>query len=138
MNKKYNRYIEYIINELEPPYFKNMENQYGLSPDEYKLVISKLYDQPVIINGDYIYDDQGNITYYEDSNGFWTKREFDSQGNLTYKEDSDGFWVKREYDGQRNLIYYEDSIGDWYKYEYDEQGNKIYWEYSDGDIVDKR
>jgi len=47
MNKKYEIYIDYIVNGIQPPYFKNMRDQYGLRPDEYELVLSKLYDQPV-------------------------------------------------------------------------------------------
>ena len=35
----------------------------------------------------------------------------DANGNVTYREDSDGFWVKREYDANGNKTYYEDSDG---------------------------
>lgn len=40
---------------------------------------------PIEIN-----DANGNQTYYEDSNGFWGKREYDAKGNQTYYEDSEG------------------------------------------------
>jgi len=64
-------------------------------------------------NGDLeIRDKNGNNIYFEDSDGFWAKREYDSQGNQTYWENSDGRWVKREYDSQGNQIYYENSDGD--------------------------
>ena len=59
-----------------------------------------------------ISDKNGNQIYYEDSNGFWVKREYDSQGNQIYLEDSEGFWVKREYDSQGKEIYYEASDGE--------------------------
>ena len=42
MNKKYEKYINYIVNDIELPYFKNMGENYGLRPDEYELVIDKL------------------------------------------------------------------------------------------------
>jgi hypothetical protein len=58
-----------------------------------------------------IKDKNGNQIYFEDSNGFWTKREYDSKGNEIYFEDSDKFWAKWEYDSQGNQIYYEDSDG---------------------------
>ena len=58
-----------------------------------------------------IKDSNGNEIYYEDSNGYWIKREFDSNYNLIYYEDSDGFWEKREYDSSNNQIYYENSYG---------------------------
>jgi len=86
-----------------------------------------------------IKDKNGEVTYYEDSNGFWCKRERDDKGNVTYYEDSDGYWYKRERDDKGNVTYYEDSNGYWEKCEYDDQGNLIYFEDSDdGTIVDDR
>jgi hypothetical protein len=38
-----------------------------------------------------LYDSNGDIIYYENSDGFWVKREYDSKyGNLIYSEDSNG------------------------------------------------
>ena len=62
----------------------------------------------------------------------------DKNGNLIYYEDSTGFWTKREYDSQSNQIYFENSKGFWAKQEYDSQGNKMYYENSDGEIIDNR
>jgi len=59
-------------------------------------------------------------------------------GRRIYFEDSDGFWVKREYDSQGNVIYYEASGGGWAKWEYDSRGNIIYYENSYGKIVDNQ
>ena len=59
-----------------------------------------------------IRDTKGRRTYYEDSKGFWFRREYDSDGNKTYYEDSDGYWYKKEYDADGNETYYEDSDGD--------------------------
>ena len=63
----------------------------------------------------------------------------DSNGKLIYFENSYGFWIKREYDSNGNQIYYENSSnGYWFKYEYDSNGNRIYFEASDGKIHDYR
>jgi hypothetical protein len=37
-----------------------------------------------------IKDKNGNLIYFEDSNGFWAKWEYDSQGKEIYYENSDG------------------------------------------------
>lgn len=58
-----------------------------------------------------IKNNKGNEIYHEDSD-YWDKREFDDQGNIIYFEDSDGYWSKSEYDSQGNEIYSEDSNGD--------------------------
>lgn len=93
----------------------------------------KIKDFPFIIK-----DKNGNTLYYENSYGFWIKREYDSFGNEIYHENSDGFWRKREYDSNGNRIYYEDSLGYWSKCEYDSNGNEIYRENSHGYIEDNR
>jgi hypothetical protein len=111
MNKKYQRYINYIINDIELPYFKNMGDQYGLKDNEYKLVLSKVFNQPVSIDGYNVYDTNNNIIYYETSDGSWAKREYDTNGNEIYWETSNGYWVKQEYDTNGNTIYHEDSDG---------------------------
>ena len=138
MDKKYEKYINYIVDEIEPPYFKNMVDMYGLSPDEYELILFKVYNQPVTIKNYRVYDSMGNQIYIENSYGNWTKREFDSMGNLIYYENSNGYWAKYEYNDQGDEIYYEDSNGYWVKREYDEQGNIIYYENSSGILNDNR
>ena len=138
MNAKYQKYIEYIVNDLEIPYFINMRDNYGLKPNEYELVLSKVFNQPVSIKGDYVYDEQENEIYRETSNGFWEKSEYDTNGNLIYREDSYGFWSKYEYDEKGNEIYFVDSDGYWEKWEYDDRGNLIYNEDSDGNIEERR
>jgi hypothetical protein len=85
-----------------------------------------------------IKDKNNNQIYYEDSNGYWAKREYDSNNNEIYWESSNGFWVKREFDKNNNKIYYEDSSGFWEKREFDSNNNEIYYEDSNGYIIDKR
>ena len=139
MNKKYQKYIEYIVNELEPPYFINMRDSYGLSPDEYEMILSKIFKQPVSIMGNnhHVYGELERIIYSEYDNGDWYKQEYDNQGNEIYYESSDGYWQKWEYAG-RNKEYFVDSDGYWEKWEYNDQGKIIYYEDSDGDIDDRR
>ena len=137
MNKKYERYISYIVSDIELPYIKSIE-QYGLKQEEYELVLSKVFNQPVSIKDNNVHNSNGNLIYYEGSDGYWAKREYDDNGKLIYYENSDGYWIKREYDANDNRIYYETSDGTWYKKEYDQYGKLIYYENSDGDIVDNR
>ena len=128
MNKKYERYINYIVSDIQAPYFKNMEENYGLSEKEYEFILSKVFNQPVTIEGKSIDDHNGNNIYSENSDGYWYKYEYDPNGYIIYWEDSDGYWAKYEYDEQGNRIYYENSDDYWEKYEYDELGNVTYLE----------
>jgi len=64
------------------------------------------------VNGDLrIKDKNGNLIYWEDSNGVWVKKEYDSQGKEIYIENSSGWWIKKEYDSKGNRIYFENSYG---------------------------
>ena len=94
MNKKYKKYIDYIVNDIEKPYLKYLD-QYGLKQDEVVMVLSKLYDQQVTIKGNRVYDTNGNQMYYENSDGYWVKREYDINNNLIYYEDIDGVILHR-------------------------------------------
>ena len=85
-----------------------------------------------------ILDKNGKQIYFENSDGYWEKREYDSNGNVIYYETSNGYWVKQEYDSNGNKIYFENSRGYWVKYEYDSNGNKIYYENSYGVVIDNR
>ena len=85
-----------------------------------------------------IKDSKGNLIYWEQSDGYWVKREYDSKGKQIYWENSTGYWVKSEYDPKGKQIYFEDCDGFWVKYEYDSKGKQIYYENSDGVITDNR
>ena len=58
-----------------------------------------------------IKDDNGNLVYHEDSDGYWWKLQYDDANNLVYHEDSYGYWCKKEFDDANNVVYYEDSSG---------------------------
>ena len=91
MNKKYERYINYIADDIEAPYFENMRERYGLRPDEYPLVLSKIFNQSVTIEGGRVYNQYGDKIYHEYSNGSWFKQEYDANGNEIYYEDNNGY-----------------------------------------------
>jgi hypothetical protein len=38
----------------------------------------------------YLYDSNDNLIYYENSSGYWWKREYDVNGNQIYFENSNG------------------------------------------------
>ncbi len=109
-------YLDKIIKVMKNDYplFKNMKS-YGfydqLSEDELNYVLSNIFQQPVIIEGNTIYDQNNNRIYYETSDGLWIKYEYDENGYKIYYEDSDGKWGKYGYDGNGNEIYYENSNG---------------------------
>ena len=85
-----------------------------------------------------IKDANGNLVYFETSDGYWVKREYNANGNGVYWENSDGYWHKSEWDANGNKVYYEHSYGYWQKREFDANGNRIYYEDSNGTIEDKR
>ncbi|MDB4335510.1 hypothetical protein N9994_00440 [bacterium] len=110
MKDKYKKYINYIAKDIELPYIKYL-NMYGLKHNEMDLVLSKIYNQPVTIKGRDVYNINSNNIYWEDSTGYWIKKEYDNNDNEIYREDSNGFWVKYEYDNNDNIIYVETSNG---------------------------
>lgn len=54
--------------------------------------------------------------HYEDSTGYWRKKDFEN-GLLTYFKNSDGDWNKRKYENELET-YYSDSFGRWKEKEY--------------------
>ena len=90
MNKKYERYINYIVNDIEAPYFINMKDNYGLKYNEYEMVLSKVFNQSVTIKFNNVHNTNGKRIYYENSSGDWSKSEYDTNGNEIYYENSNG------------------------------------------------
>ena len=123
---------EEVVNYVKAPYFINMKGL-GLSEEEYPLVFSRIFNQPVTNTSMHVINYQRNKIYRERSDGYWEKWEYNEQGNKIYREDSEGHWEKWEYNTQGNPIYYENRNGEWYKQEYDDQGNKISFEDSEGE-----
>ena len=86
----------------------------------------------------YIRDANGKEVYWENSYGYWVKREYDTNDKEVYCEYSTGYWIKQEYDANGKCIYYEYSNGYWEKREYNTNGNQVYFEDSNGTIRDIR
>ena len=99
MKDKYKKYIDYIVSDIELPYLKSLD-QYGLKDNEKELVLSKVYNQPVIVRNNHVYNTDGNIMYYENNSGFWIKYEYDANDNETYYEDSTGYIIDNRYERQ--------------------------------------
>ena len=92
MNKKYEKYIDYIVNDIEEPYFINMKDMYGLSEKEYEMVLSKIFNQPITLERCLnVYNQYGDKIYHENSDGMWRKWEFNLDGNVSYYIDSHGY-----------------------------------------------
>ena len=60
---------------------------------------------------EYKFDENNNEIYYENSTGFWVKREFDENNNKIYLENSTGFRSTWEFDKNNEQIYFENSYG---------------------------
>ena len=54
------------------------------------MTVAKLLKHDFTEGSLHLYDSNGNEIYYENSDGFWYKREFDSNGNEIYYENSNG------------------------------------------------
>ena len=131
------RYINGIVNIIRLPYFKFLRVN-EIPKELWNDIFSKLFNQEVIISDNMIFDKNDNRLYFEDSVGYWSKREYDENNNKIYQVDSTGNWLKQEYDSNNNLIYYEDYEGYWEKRVYDENNKMIYSENPYGTIIDKR
>jgi len=109
-------YLDKIIEVMKNDYplIKYMDI-YGfteqLSEEEINYVLSEIFGEPVTLDGQNIYNQNGNRIYSEYSNGFWEKFEYDENGNRIYSEYSDGYWLKIEYDENGREIYRENSKG---------------------------
>jgi len=54
-----------------------------------------------------IKDENGEVIYYENENGFWWNIEYDSDGNKIYSENFPNYSRKWKYDSDGKEIYYE-------------------------------
>lgn len=51
-----------------------------------------------------MFDENGNIVYYEELDGYWSKHIFDNNGYEIYHENLDGYWDKFVYDENGKVI----------------------------------
>ena len=56
-----------------------------------------------------LYNNDGDMTYYEDAYGYWQKRVW-QDGKEAYFETEAGYWCRSEYQGGER-VYFEDSTG---------------------------
>lgn len=115
MNKKLLKYIEYVVKDIEPPYFYNMEFQYGINKNK-DTILDKIFKQKTNVCGNTVYDTQWNVLYNEsnclDTNKIsWDKSYYNERNNRIYYEDSDGFWYRKEFDEDGKEIFFENSGG---------------------------
>ncbi len=104
------RYINRVSQVLRKPYFINL-NKFDVPDVYWGSILSKIFNDDIVIEDSHIYNSDGNRIYNENSDGSWRKYEYNSYGKRIYYENSDGSWYKREYDSNGNEIYYEDSNG---------------------------
>jgi hypothetical protein len=88
-----------IVDILEKPYIRNL-GYIGVTEDHYNNIFSIIFKGKIkveIIDEDYyIYNDKGNLIYYERSEGVWELRKFDNH-LLRYYENSYGRIFTYEY-----------------------------------------
>ena len=97
MNEKHQRYIDYIANDIKPPYFHNMVEMYGATESEFVPIMKKVFNQDVKWkdNGkshiNTLKDKSGKEIYYENIDGTWLKWGYDADGVRNYYENSSGY-----------------------------------------------
>ena len=91
MNAKHQKYIDYIAKDIELPYLKSLK-PYGLKQDEMNMVLGIVFNQPVfyINQTGGVYNKNRDKIYMESTNGIWCKYGYDNNGNIIYWESSDG------------------------------------------------
>jgi len=135
--KLYQINVHYPFREKENVYLE-IEALGKIIKDEDKCVTNKFKVLRIIPETEFHeidpehFDKHGNLIYFENSNGYWSKRQYDENNNLIYYENSNKFWEKYKYDENNNKIYFENSSEYWDKRQYDKKNNEIYYEDSNG------
>jgi hypothetical protein len=93
---KHYRMLDKISDHVHLPYFESMEGLTIDDEDDQEYIMRKILGNEIYIeesNGwdKYIYDDNGNEIYYENSYGDWWEWEYDDKGNEIYFETSTGY-----------------------------------------------
>jgi hypothetical protein len=129
---KYKKYIEYIANDIEPPYFKSLE-PYELLSHEKEDVFSIIFNQDVRIFGHCVIGKQEGVIYSESYEGYWEMKEYSKEGNLILWKNSSG--TIRKWDNEGNILYERSGNGYHARWEYDENGNETLYATSDGVLM---
>src|SRR5210317_1174311 len=91
------RYINGIVNMIRLPYFRFLKVN-EIPRELWNEIFSIIFNTKVTYSDNRISDENNNIIYYEDDEGYWVKSIYDSNINIIYSENSDGNWRKYEYD----------------------------------------
>ena len=93
---KHYRILDKISDHVQLPYFDSMVGLTIYDVDDQLYIMKKILGNDIYIRGNVIYDhrvnnENGNEIYFENSNGFWEKREYNDNGKIMlYYEDSHG------------------------------------------------
>jgi hypothetical protein len=105
-------YNEKVSKVLEPPYFHNMKEQFGITEYKDKVeILSYLFNDNISVHGKTIENSNGDEIYNEENNGYWRLWNYNEDGNVIYSEDRSGSWSKSIYDENGKEISYEESNG---------------------------
>ena len=63
---------------------------------------------------------------------------FNAAGKQVYYENSKGYWARREYNEADQEVYVQTCTGYWHKCEYNDEGKQFYFENSLGTVRDNR
>lgn len=63
---------------------------------------------------------------------------YNAAGKQVYYENSKGYWARREYNEADQEVYVQTCTGYWEKHEYNEAGKEVYFESSFGNVRDNR
>ena len=119
---KDDKFYDKLSKVIRPPYFLDLISL-GVSDDEWDMVFSKVFKQPVRVSTFYLGDDltggiiidkETNILYHE-GEGEYIIREFDKNNNVTFILTDDGrgkqYWEKTIFNDRGESVYYENSKG---------------------------
>jgi hypothetical protein len=90
--KNSKEYLDKIINIIEKPYFLEM-GYYGIDDiEEWEYVIRNIFGDDITMFNklSVLFDSNNKILYFEESDGYWYKREYDINGDEIYFENSNG------------------------------------------------
>jgi hypothetical protein len=83
------KYINVIFNMIRTPYFYNLRVN-EVPRELWNDILSKVFNTKVTYRNNRMFDKNNNQIYYEDSDGYWVKKEYDKNNNRIYYENSDG------------------------------------------------
>jgi len=102
--------LDKISDHVEIPYFKSMEGLTIYDKDDQEYIMKKILGNDIFFRDNHIRDNNLNLIYIEGNLG-WKKWVYDDNDNMLYHENSKGYWNKFEWDDNDNMLYHENSNG---------------------------